>query len=119
MPAPEVKAEAPKPAEAAPAPEAKAEAPKDEAVEPPAPDPKAAAQEKRDCRSFLERGALKKAVEAGERSVALDPTDGEAWLLLGAAYQTQGKAGEARRCFTACLKQGKRGSLGECRAMLQ
>jgi hypothetical protein len=112
------KADAPKADEAKA--DGKGEAPAAEApTEPPAPDPKAAAQEKRDCRNMLERGALGKAVDAGERAVTLDPTDGEAWLLLGAAYQQQGKAGEARRCFTSCTKQGKRGPLSECRAMLR
>ncbi len=97
---------------------AKAEAPvaaDQPAAEPPA---KTAAEEKHDAQVALERGQVKKAIEAGERSVALDETDGDAWLLLGAAYEMAGKNGEARRCFTACLKQGKKGRLGECRAML-
>ena len=51
--------------------------------------------------------------------MALDPTDGEAWLLLGAAYQEKGLNAEARRAFTSCLKEGKRGPMGECRAMLR
>jgi hypothetical protein len=89
------------------------------AVSPPSATGKTAAQEKRDCQGFLDRGAFGKAAEAGERSVALDPTDGEAWLLLGAAYQSIGRGGDARRSFNACLKQGKKGPLGECRAMLR
>ena len=79
---------------------------------------KTALQEKNDSRRALERGKLADAIEAGERSVALDPLDGEAWLLLGAAYQESGKNAEARRCYTACVTEGKRGPLGECRAML-
>ena len=79
---------------------------------------KTAPQEKVDARRNLERGKLVEAIEAGERSVALDPQDGEAWLLLGAAYQEKGKNAEARRCYKACLSEGKRGPLGECRAML-
>ncbi|MEO6420321.1 MAG: tetratricopeptide repeat protein, partial [Polyangiaceae bacterium] len=90
--------------------EAKAEAPKSD---------KTAGQEKAAARRALESGHAGVAIEAGERSVALDPTDGEAWLLLGAAYQEKGKAGDARRCFNACLKQGKKGPIGECRQMLQ
>jgi tetratricopeptide (TPR) repeat protein len=80
---------------------------------------KTAAQEKRDCQVFLDRGAFGKAVEAGQRSVAVDPSDGEAWLLLGAAYQSLGRAGDAKRSFSACLRQGKKGPLAECKAMLQ
>lgn len=80
---------------------------------------KTALEEKKDSRVALERGQFKKAVDAGERSVALDPTDGEAWLMLGAAYQSQGNNADAHRCFAACLKEGKKGPLSECRAMLR
>jgi Flp pilus assembly protein TadD len=80
---------------------------------------KTAAQEKHDCQVALERSSFKKSAEAGERSVGLDPTDAEAWLLLGAAYQSMGNGTEARRAFNSCLKEGKRGPLGECRAMLR
>lgn len=99
------------------------------AVEPTTPQPaaepakpagdKTALEEKKDARRALERGKTQDAIDAGERSVALDPTDGEAWLLLGAAYQDKGKIAEARRCYSACAKEGKRGPLGECRAMLR
>jgi hypothetical protein len=82
-------------------------------------DPEQAKKEKTTSRVALERGKLTEAIEAGERSVALDPTDGEAWLILGAAYQTKGNAKEARRCYKACLEQGKRGPRGECSAMLR
>jgi hypothetical protein len=91
----------------------------DTAAEAPAPDPKAAAKEKAASRTALEWGKVKASIEAGERSVALDPTDGEAWLILGAAYQQKGDAKEARRCFKACMDQGKRGPKGECSAMLR
>lgn len=80
---------------------------------------KTALQEKNDARRALERGKVADAIAAGERSVALDATDGEAWLLLGAAYQEKGNNAEARRCYTACIKEGKRGPVGECRAMLR
>ena len=79
---------------------------------------KTALQEKNDSRRALERGKLTDAIAAGERSVALDPTDGEAWLLLGAAYQEKGKNADARRCYSSCVKEGKRGPLGECRALI-
>ncbi len=79
---------------------------------------KTALQEKNDSRRALERGKLADAIAAGERSVALDPTDGEAWLLLGAAYQEKGKNADARRCYSSCVKEGKRGPVGECRALI-
>jgi len=80
-------------------------------------DPKAAAKEKNTARSLLERGKMADAIEAGEKSVALDPTDGEAWLILGAAYQEKGDMKNARRSYKACLEQGKRGPKYECAAM--
>jgi len=108
-------------AAAAPAtatPEAKdapAAAPSD--TPPSEPDPKAALKEKNSCRSLLERGKLADAIEAGERSVALDPSDAEAWLILGASYQEKGDMKNARRSYKACLEQGKRGPKYECAAM--
>jgi Flp pilus assembly protein TadD len=86
---------------------------------PAAAEAKAAADEKKDARIALERGEFAKAIAAGERSVALDAKDGEAWLILGAAYQSIGRALDARRSFLACTKEGTRGPLGECRAMLR
>jgi hypothetical protein len=106
------------PAEAEPA---RVEAPKVDIpkAEAPAEDAKTALQEKNDARRALERGKAADAIAAGERSVALDATDGEAWLLLGAAYQEKGNMPEARRAYTACAKEGTHGPIGECRAMLR
>jgi tetratricopeptide (TPR) repeat protein len=70
-------------------------------------------------RSALERGSLKSSIEAGEQSIDLNPTDSEAWLVLGAAYQQMGNVGEARRCFQSCLEKGKSESRSECAAMLR
>lgn len=96
-------------AEAAPSPTDSAQAP--------TPDPKEAAKAKRASQAALERGKLADSIEAGERSVALDPTDAEAWLILGAAYQAKGDQKNARRSFKACLEQGKRGPRSECAQM--
>jgi Flp pilus assembly protein TadD len=110
----------PPPAETA---AAAAAPPADTATAAPAPteaqelDPKAAAKEKNSARGLLERGKMGDAIEAGERSVALDPTDGEAWLILGAAYQEKGDMKNARRSYKACIEQGKRGPKYECAAM--
>jgi hypothetical protein len=80
---------------------------------------KSALEEKRTSRAMLERGKIGAAIESGERAIALDPTDGEAWLILGAAYQEKGRPADARRAFTSCIKEGKKGPIGECRAMLR
>ncbi|HSQ67098.1 MAG TPA: hypothetical protein VLM85_27965 [Polyangiaceae bacterium] len=80
--------------------------------------PKTAWQEKQAAKAALERGANGAAVAAGERSVALDPSDGEAWLVLGGAYQAMGNVGQAKRCYKACVAQGKKGPVTDCRDML-
>jgi len=85
--------------------------------EAPTPDPKEAAKAKRASQAALERGKVADAIESGERSVALDPTDAEAWLILGAAYQTKGDQKNARRSFKSCLEQSKRGPKWECAQM--
>jgi hypothetical protein len=79
---------------------------------------KSAKEEKADARRLLERGRAKDAAAAAQRSVDIDPTDGDAWLLLGAAHQELGHGADAHTAFVACVKQGKRGEIGECRAML-
>jgi cytochrome c-type biogenesis protein CcmH/NrfG len=68
---------------------------------------------------LLESGRARDAVAAGERSVAADPRDGEAWLYLGAAYQEAGDRANAVRCYQACLTKATRGNKGECAAMLR
>jgi hypothetical protein len=78
-----------------------------------------AAEAKRLSLRALDRGRLTAAIEAGEQSVALDPTDADAWLILGAAYEKQGHYSQARKCFTRCSKRAKHGARGECRALLR
>jgi hypothetical protein len=132
------------PAEVAPAaeppPPPAAEPPPPPAAEPPAvtaapavvaapaaPDPltdpaaraKEASRARETARAALERGALREAISAGERSVALDGTDGESWLILGAAYQQGGDLVSARRSYRACIDQGRRGPRSECAQMLR
>jgi hypothetical protein len=80
---------------------------------------KEAAKAKRKAQGFLEGGAYAKAIDEAKKSTELDPTDGEAWLILGAAYQEKGQGAEARKAYTACLKEGKRGPKGDCAAMLR
>jgi Flp pilus assembly protein TadD len=83
------------------------------------PSTRAAADAKSDAQRALERGLLADAVEAGEESVALDPTDADAWLVLGAAYEKRGRYADARRCFQTCAEQARRGGRWECRALLR
>ncbi len=78
-----------------------------------------ATQAKRDAEKALEKGHAAQAIEAGERSVALDPTDAEAWLILGAGYDQRGAFAQARRCFATCAKVATRGPRRECAALLR
>jgi tetratricopeptide repeat protein len=112
------------PAVTAEQPPSQAEAPKaaDEAPSaPPAGTPEESAEEAKKAKKVsqhaLEVGKVKDSIEAGERAVALDPTDAESWLILGAAYQQAGKQADARRCFKSCLQLGTHGPKGECAAM--
>jgi cytochrome c-type biogenesis protein CcmH/NrfG len=53
------------------------------------------------------------------RSNALDATDAEGWLILGAAYLQRGSFKDARRCFASCAKEATHGPRGECSALLR
>lgn len=77
-----------------------------------APNPARALRE--EARAALERGAGAAAISAGQRSVAVDPTDAEAWLILGAAYQQAGQEAAAQAAFASCARLAKRGPVGEC-----
>ncbi len=88
------------------------------------PDPAEQAEEdekqaKRDAQGALEKGRTAQAIEAGERAVALDPTDAEAWLILGAGYDQRGAYAQARRCFASCAHQATHGPRRECAALLR
>jgi hypothetical protein len=80
---------------------------------------KIAHDEKEAARRLLAQGNAKDAVASAERSVALDPSDADAWLILGAAHQEMRHAGSARASFRACVKEAKKGPVAECRAMLR
>jgi hypothetical protein len=79
--------------------------------------PVSAVAEREAARRSLEAGKAKEAAAAAARATAADPSEAEAWLILGAADQRLGKAGAAREAFRACVKSAKRGPVKECRAM--
>jgi hypothetical protein len=82
-------------------------------------DQQAAAEAKGDAQQALDHGRLSRSIESGERSVALDATDAEAWLVLGAAYIQRGAYAKARECFTSCVQSATRGPRDECAALLR
>jgi hypothetical protein len=92
-----------------------------EGVTPPVddPNPESAAALKHASLDALEHRKLDDAVAAGEKATALDPTDADSWLILGAAYHDQGNFLAARRSYAACAKQATRGEVRECKFLLQ
>jgi tetratricopeptide (TPR) repeat protein len=80
---------------------------------------KSALEEREDARKALERGKFEEAISAALRSTAIDPTDADAWLLLGAAYQESGKGADARVAYGSCAKEAKKGAVRECQLMLR
>ncbi len=78
-----------------------------------------AGQAKEAAKAALEHGANGAAISAGERSVVLDGSDAEAWLVLGAAYQATGNVGHAKTCYDACVTHGSKGPVDECRDLLR
>ena len=95
--------------------------PSEDTIAPPADslNPESAEDDKHASLTALEQGKLAEAVVAGERATELDPTDADAWLILGAAYHDQGNFLAARRCYLECTKQAKRGEVRECTFLLQ
>ena len=114
-PAPVVGAIAPTPAAAAPATNASTSAPIADA---PASDGPTARQSKDAAMHALEHGNWNAAIAAAERSVRLDPTDGEAWLILGGAYQERGSDRAARHAYASCAQSAKPGhARSECASL--
>ncbi|MBN8617205.1 MAG: hypothetical protein J0L92_41885, partial [Deltaproteobacteria bacterium] len=52
-----------------------------------------------------------------ERATVADPTNAQAWLVLGAARSELGDAAGARTAFQSCVSQGTGRYVAECRAM--
>lgn len=74
--------------------------------------PVAAAQQ------YLEKGNTRKAVELAERATRNNPSDAEAWLTLGGAYQIMGANGRARAAYKRCAESASGGRVSECKALL-
>jgi hypothetical protein len=80
---------------------------------------KSAVQEREIARRALERGKLRDAASAAERATAIDSSDAETWLILGAAKQELGQGAAAQVAFRSCVQSAKHGPINECRAMLR
>lgn len=58
-----------------------------------------------------------RAVELAKKATARDPSNAEAWLTLGAAYQSLGNKGRALGAYRSCAKQATGSRVSECRAL--
>ena len=82
------------------------------------PDPARALALREVARTALSRGAVDTAIERGIESVEADPSDAEAWLVLGAAQMAKGQNAESRSTFVTCTKMATHGPRNECSQML-
>jgi DNA-binding response OmpR family regulator len=58
-----------------------------------------------------------RAAELAWRATKQDPSNAEAWLTLGAAYQTLGNKAQAQSAYRSCAKQASGPRVAECRAL--
>ena len=66
----------------------------------------------------LEHGERKRAIDLSKQATVSDPTDAEAWLTLGAAYDASGRGYEARASYRSCVAKGTGPRVDECKALL-
>jgi hypothetical protein len=65
----------------------------------------------------LSRGATARAVELSRQAVAANPSNADAWLTLGAAYQASGNPVAARDAYRTCVAQAHTADVSECRVL--
>jgi DNA-binding response OmpR family regulator len=62
----------------------------------------------------MRKGDRQLAVDLARRAVAQRPSNADAWLTLGAAYQASGNGGAAKDAYRSCTKQAHSGNLNDC-----
>ena len=67
----------------------------------------------------LARGAKARALGLANQAVNSNPTDADAWLILGAALQASGNAGGARDAYRNCVARAQTPNVSECRLLLR
>jgi Flp pilus assembly protein TadD len=65
----------------------------------------------------LRKGDTARAVELARQATSRNPSDAEAWLTLGAAYQAFGNASAARDAYRTCAKVAHSANVNECRVL--
>jgi hypothetical protein len=88
----------------------------------PAPEPRPAVattgNPTHDAQRALESGQTDSAIQLAKQATAGDPSNTEAWLILGAAYEASGRPGLARTAYKSCVDRGSGDRVAECRALL-
>jgi CheY-like chemotaxis protein len=65
----------------------------------------------------LARGDTPRAIVLARQAVANDPSNADAWLTLGAAYQASGDGSAAREAYRRCVTQAHSANANECRML--
>jgi Tfp pilus assembly protein PilF len=65
----------------------------------------------------LSKGDTTRAVELARQAVASNPSNADAWLTLGAAYQASGNGSAARDAYRSCVAQAHTANVNECRVL--
>lgn len=66
-------------------------------------------------KDFLDKGQFVSASVEAQAVVQGDPSQAEAWLVLGAAALGQDKTAEAKHFFGECVRRGRGSAVDECR----
>jgi hypothetical protein len=77
-------------------------------------DPVKGAELKREARRLLENGIIDQGVATARRSIEMNPTDPECYVLLAAGLQDQGRWAESREVFSRCVHKSNTGINAEC-----
>jgi CheY-like chemotaxis protein len=65
----------------------------------------------------LTKGDTTRAIELARQAVSSNPSNADAWLTLGAAYQASGNASAARDAYKNCAAQARSANVNECRML--
>lgn len=65
----------------------------------------------------LARGATERALTLARQAVAANPSDADAWLILGAACQSSGDSAGAHEAYNNCLQRAHTANISECRLL--
>jgi Flp pilus assembly protein TadD len=65
----------------------------------------------------LAKGDTARAVSLARQAVSGNPSNADAWLILGAALQASGNGSAARDAYRSCVTQAHSANVNECRML--